>query len=330
MVTFLSGGTGTPKLLWGAGEVFPREETTVIANTGDDVDLGGLFVSPDADTVLFERASILDRDTWWGIAADSTVTHEYIGELVDALGLEDGAGYLPHEKQTDGRRISHHRRFAGVPEFMIIGERDRAHHTVRSHLLDTGFTLTETTQKLAAAYDVSLELIPMSDDPVSTIIQTPAGQLHFQEFWVGCQGKPTVQDVAFRGAADASPTTYVLEALADPVVIGPANPVTSLGPMLALPGFREALEETTVVAVSPFVGDTVFSGPAPDLMLGLGLEPSTRGVIDHLPMVDAFVLDEADETDTEIPTVRTDTRMDTRDDAERVARACAEALAEVQ
>lgn len=329
MVTFLSGGTGTPKLLWGAESVFDREATTVVANTGDDIDLGGLFVSPDCDTVLFERAGILDRDTWWGIADDSTVTNEYTGDLLAAMGRDGDAEYLPESEQTTGHPLGHYRRFAGVPEFMTIGDRDRAHHMVRSRLLAEGKSLTATTRALGAAYDLEIDVIPMSDDPVATLIHTPAGMLHFQEYWVGHFGEPPVDDVEFRGGSDAEPSEHVFDALHEPVVIGPANPVTSLGPMLALDGFAAALADTPVVAVSPFLEDRVFSGPAAELMRGIGQEPSTAGFAAHLSMVDAFVIDSADDTVLERPTVRTDTAIETAADASRVAQACADALAEV-
>jgi LPPG:FO 2-phospho-L-lactate transferase len=150
--------------------------------------------------------------------------------------------------------------------------------------------------------------------------------MHFQEFWVGHDGEPTIEDVEFRGAADAEPTEAVLNALSDPVVIGPSNPITSIGPMCALDGFRDRLAETTVVAVSPFVEDTVFSGPADDLMRAEGYEASTAGVAAAYPFADAFVLDDADGTALDRPVVRTDTSMDTTDDADRVARAVQSAL----
>jgi len=142
---------------------------------------------------------------------------------------------------------------------------------------------------------------------------------------VGRGGDPTVESVEFRGADDAAPTDAVLSALDDPVVIGPSNPVTSIGPMLALAGFEPALTETPVVAVSPFVEDRVFSGPAAKLMRAVGREPSTAGVSEAYPFADAFVLDD-DDTDLDRPVVRTDTRIDGTDDAARVARAVAEAL----
>ncbi len=327
MVTFLSGGTGTPKLLSGIEDVFDSAETTVVANTGDDVELGGLFVSPDVDTVLFERAGVLDRETWWGIDGDTHETDEFLFELAKRAGLEGGPRYLADERQTAGREIARWRRFSGVAEFMTIGDRDRAIHITRTSLLDEGRTLTEVTRTLAGAFDLEIDLVPMSDDPLATLVHTPQGPMHFQEFWVGHRGEPTIEDVEFRGEADT--TDPIREALSDPVVIGPSNPVTSVGPIRAVEGVERALAETPVVAVSPFVEDRVFSGPAGDLLAATGHEPSTRGVAEAYPFADAFVLDSTDETDLHRPTVRTDTTMDSPEDAVRVARAVREALSGV-
>ena len=331
MVTFLSGGTGTPKLLSGADDVFAPAETTVVGNTGDDVEIGGHLVCPDVDTVLYLRGGRLDRETWWGIADDTTETHAELRRLADEVGIGTQPRYLDAEAQTAGREIARWRRFSGVGEFMEIGDRDRAVHVTRTSLLDEGRTLTEAIRALADAFGLDVDLLPMSDDPVATLIHTAAGEtIHFQEYWVARRGEPPVDDVEFRGADDAEPTDAVLDALADPVVIGPSNPVTSLGPMLALPEFEAALSATPVVAVSPFVGDEAFSGPAADLMAGVGRDPSTAGVAAAYPFADAFVLDTDDPTElSERHVERTDTRIDDADDAERVARACERALTAV-
>jgi len=329
MVTFLAGGTGTPKLLAGAGGVFPPERTTVVGNTGDDIELGGHLVCPDLDTMLFLDGGELDRETWWGIADDSAATHDELHELADSAALPDGPQYLPEAAQTEGRDIARHRRFSGVAEFMHIGDRDRAVHITRTSLLDADHSLTEVTHTLADAFGLDRRLLPMSDDPVATMIQTPTGPMHFQEWWVGRDGEPPVEDVSFRGSETATATDAVLSALTEPVVVGPSNPVTSIGPMLAVDGIADALAETPVVAVSPFVGDRVFSGPAGDLMAGIGRDPSTAGVADAYPFADAFVLDTEDDTDLDRPVVRTDTILDSEADADRVARAVESALSEV-
>ncbi|MFB6109365.1 MAG: 2-phospho-L-lactate transferase [Halodesulfurarchaeum sp.] len=329
MPTFLAGGTGTPKLLWGAMDVFAPEETTVVANTGDDVEIGGLLVCPDLDSVLYERSDRLDRESWWGQAGDSAVVHDQIQELAAAIGREQEPQYLPAAAQTDGRDIARWRRFSAVPEFLHLGDLDRAIHGFRTSLIDEGRSLTEVTRRLVAALDLTVDLLPMSDDPVASIVRTPTGEMHFQEFWVARGGDPTVTGVEFRGADEADPTDAVLEALEDPVVIGPANPITSIGPILALDGVRAALEQVPVVAVSPFVEDRVFSGPAGDLMNAEGYEASTAGFAAVYDFADAFVLDEADGTPLERPVVRTDTEMGTREDAARVARATRDALGTV-
>jgi len=329
MVTFLAGGTGTPKLLDGATRVWDPSEIAVVANTGDDVELGGHLVCPDVDTVLFAGGGVLDRDLWWGIEGDTTATHDELRRLAGAVDVETGPRYLDDEAQTAGREIARWRRFSGVGEFMEIGDRDRAVHVTRTSLLDEGKTLTEAIRTLAAAFELDVDLLPMSDDPVATLIHTADGDtMHFQEFWVAHRAEPAVADVEFRGADDAAPTPEVEAALDAPVVIGPSNPVTSIGPLLALPGVEAALAATPVVAVSPFVGDEVFSGPAADLMAGVGRDPSTAGVAEAYPFADAFVLDDDDPTalpDRHVE--RTDTRIDDADDAERVALACERALA---
>ncbi|MFB6309887.1 MAG: 2-phospho-L-lactate transferase [Salinirussus sp.] len=326
MVTFLSGGTGTPKLLSGSETVFPPAETTVVANTGDDVELGGLLVCPDLDTVLFLGAGLLDRDTWWGIAEDTGETHDELQRIATAADLGTEPHFLPADAQTAGRELARWRRFSGVGEFMFIGDRDRAIHITRTSLLDDGHTLTEVTRRLADAYGLQRTLLPVSDDPIASIVQTVDGPMHFQEYWVAREGEPTVNGVEYRGAETASATPAVLDALDGPVVVGPANPVTSIGPMEAVDGIREALERTTVVAVSPFVEDQVFSGPAAALMAGTDREPSTAGVAAAYSWADAFVLDTADGTPLERPVVRTDTTLEDSSDAERVAKAVDEAL----
>ncbi len=335
MVTFLAGGTGTPKLLDGATRVWDAADVAVVANTGDDVEVGGHLVCPDVDTVLFAGGAVLDRDRWWGIDGDTTATHDELSRLAaaagDAVDGEPGTPrYLDDDAQTAGREIARWRRFSAVGEFIEIGDRDRAVHLTRTGLLDEGHTLTEAVGALAAAFGLDVDLLPMSDDPVATLVHTEAGEtIHFQEYWVARRGEPSVADVEFRGADAAEPTDAVRTALADPVVIGPSNPVTSVGPMLAVPGIEAALAATPVVAVSPFVGGEVFSGPAADLMAGVGREPSTAGVADAYPFADAFVLDDDDPTALDRHVERTDTRIDGADDAERVARACERALAAV-
>jgi len=328
MITFLAGGTGTPKLLAGATEQLPADRLTVVGNTSDDIELGGLLVCPDLDTVLFHEGGVLDTDRWWGIDGDTHETNAELHRLAAEAGLETGPQYLPVDRQTEGRPIARWRRFSGIAEFMTIGDRDRAVHITRTSLLDQGYTLTEATQVLADAFDVDLSLLPMTDAPVSTIVKTESGPIHFQEYWLG-ERAHEIQGVEFRGSEEAEPTDQVLDALDAPVVIGPSNPVTSIGPMLAVPGIREALDRTPVVAVSPFVEDEVFSGPAAELMAATGREPSTQGVADAYSFVDAFVLDDDDGTELDRPVVRTDTRIDDAADSNRVMKAVMQVLEEL-
>jgi len=329
MHTLLAGGTGTPKLLAGAKAHVDPAGVTVVGNTGDDVELGGLLVCPDLDTVLFHEGGVLDTDRWWGIDGDSHETTAELHRLADAAGLNDGPRFLPDDSQTAGRELARWRRFSGIAEFMTIGDRDRAVHITRTSLLDEGYSLTETTAILADAFDVEVTLLPMSDDPVASLIHTESGLLHFQAYWVGHRGDIAVDDVEFRGADDAEPTDDVIDALDNPVIIGPSNPVTSIGPMLALDGVEAALNDTEVIAVSPFIEDRVFSGPAADLMAATGWEPSTQGVADAYSFVDAFVLDSDDDTELDRPVVRTDIAIETVADSERVFAAIREALARV-
>ena len=329
MLSLLAGGTGTPKLLPGATAWRDATELTVVGNTGDDVELGGLVVCPDLDTVLFHQGGVLDTDRWWGIDGDTHETNSELQRLADDAGLDSGPQFLDDDKQTAGREIARWRRFSGVAEFMTIGDRDRAVHITRTSLLDAGHSLTAVTDRLADAFELDLTLLPMSDDPVASLIHTDDGRMHFQEYWVGRRGDPAVEAVEFRGSEAAGPTEAVLDALDAPVVIGPSNPVTSIGPMLALDGVEAALEATPVVAVSPFVEDRVFSGPAADLMAATGTEPSTRGVADSYPFADGFVLDSDDGTDLDRPVVRTDTEIEDTADSKRVFDAVEEVLARV-
>jgi len=312
-VTFLSGGTGTPKLLDGLDETnLDRSDVSVIVNTGDDIEISGNVVCPDIDTVLYTLADSIDREKWWGVRNDTHETHEKL--------TEDGTRI---ERVESSRSLGEGRAFSGDGEFMRIGDEDRATHILRTSALDAGKTLTEATRLLGERMGIpdNTWILPVSDDPVATYIETPDGWEHFQVWWVAHGGEPEVRDVEFRGAEDAEPTEVVLDALESPVIIGPSNPVTSLGPMLAVEGVREALRETRVVAVSPFVGGKVVSGPAAKLMRSVGLPASSRGVYEaYSDFLDVLVVDdEATDTDeVDCRVVEEDTRIDGRDDSARI------------
>jgi LPPG:FO 2-phospho-L-lactate transferase len=311
-VTFLSGGTGTPKLLDGLYETsLDRSDVSVVINTGDDIEISGNIVCPDIDTVLYTLSDRIDREKWWGVRDDKHETHERL--------TKDG---MRVERVESSRRLGEGRAFSGDGEFMRIGDEDRATHILRTSTLDSGKTLTEATRILAERMGVpdNTRVLPISDDPVATYIETTDGQEHFQVWWVAHGGEPEVRKVEFRGADDAETTDAVLDALESPVIVGPSNPVTSLGPMLALEGVREALRETRVVAVSPFVGGEIVSGPAAKLMRAVGLPASSRGVYEaHSDFLDVLVVDDTSNIeDVDCDVVREETRIDRRKDGARL------------
>ncbi len=306
-VTFLSGGTGTPKLIDGARDVL--NGFNVVVNTGDDIEISGNLVCPDVDTVLYTLADAIDRDRWWGVRGDTHATHEAL--------TRDGAKV---ERVEPARPLGEGRAFSGDGEFMRIGDKDRATHTVRSSALDTGATLTEATERVASWLGVPDEtrVLPVTDDRVATYVETEDGATHFQVWWVAEDGGPEPRGVEFRGGDEATATDAAVESLEDDVIIGPSNPVTSLGPMLAVDGVREALRETHVVAVSPFVGGEVVSGPAARLMRATGLPASSRGVYEaYSDFLDVLVVD-GEEVDVGCRVVEEDTTLETREDAARL------------
>lgn len=310
-VTFLSGGTGTPKLLDSAPELL--DDFSVVVNTADDVYVGGNLVCPDVDTVLYTLAGMIDRRGWWGVEGDTTATHEVLREY---------GGVEPRTVDA-GRPLGQHRSFVGAENFMTIGDRDRALHVARTELLDAGVGLTEATRSLSDKLGVEAGVLPVSDDAVATWIETPESEMHFQEWLLRRHGEPEVQGVEFRGVEEAVGTEEVMSALEQPVVIGPSNPVTSIGPMLELGGVLEKLRDTRVAAVSPFVGGEVVSGPAADLMPAVGLSPDSLGVYEaYNSFLDVLVVDEdaLEGLDGEVgcEVLRTDTLIETRSDSRRL------------
>lgn len=268
MIIF-SGGTGTPKLLDGLRELLPPDELTVVVNTAEDLWVSGNLISPDLDTVLYLFSDQIDRKKWWGIEGDTFRTHERMQEL-------------------------------GIDEGMKLGDRDRATHIIRSNLLRDGAPLSEATEKLASLFNTRAKILPMSDDPVSTYVETPEGTMHFQDFWVGKHGEPEVLGVDIRGVSEASIPEKVVEAFEndDLVLIGPSNPITSIGPIISLPGMKDLLKKKKVLALSPIIGNAPVSGPAGKLMQACGLEVSSVGVAEYYQdFLDAFIFDERDRAD---------------------------------
>jgi LPPG:FO 2-phospho-L-lactate transferase len=263
MITFLSGGTGTPKLLRGMQRVMDRHDIAVIVNTAEDIWISGNHISPDIDTVMYLFSGVLNTDTWWGVRNDTFTTHDEATRL-------------------------------GIDEFIAIGDRDRAVHIARGEMLRNGMRLTNATKVLCDRFGVRETVLPMTDTEVTTQVRTDIGLLHFQDYWVRGRGSLEIHEV-IRTSAEAPKATE--EGLAeieasDVVVIGPSNPITSILPILECEGLKEAISAKTVIAVSPFIGNAPVSGPAAALMRACGFEPSSKGTMDcYDGLVDCFVQD---------------------------------------
>jgi LPPG:FO 2-phospho-L-lactate transferase len=290
-----SGGTGTPKLLLGLKELLPPKDLSVVANTAEDLWVSGNFVSPDLDTVLYTMADMVDNHRWWGIKGDMTLTHDFLLVL-------------------------------GLQETLTLGDKDRAVHIFRAELMRRGYSLSSATQALSDALGIRQRVVPMSDDPVSTMITTSQGEIHFQEFWVRQKGQPEVISLRLQGIENARPSPAFLELLEreDTILIGPSNPVTSIGPILALPGVRERLREKRVIAISPLVGDRPVSGPAAKLMRACKVPANDEGVASILGKVDLFVVDLKSSYSKDC--IRLDTLMKTKKDSLRLARSILELI----
>ncbi|MFZ2070409.1 MAG: 2-phospho-L-lactate transferase [Halobacteriota archaeon] len=289
----LSGGTGTPKLLVGMKQVF--EELNIIVNTAEDVWVAGNLVCPDIDSVIYALAGLIDVAKWWGVRDDSFHTHTALNRL-------------NYDEQQ-----------------MMIGDKDRATHICRSELLNRGKTLTEATASLSRRYGVTARILPMSDDvaSVNTQIITSDGKLHFQEFWVSKKGEPDVLDVYFDGIERAKPSEAVMNLLRydTEVLIGPSNPITSIGPILSMKGVRQMLKSKKVVAISPIVGNNPVSGPAAKFMRAKGFEVSPFGVFKcYEEFLDVLVIDEHDELPpVGVEVIKTDIIIRNDTDSEKLA-----------
>jgi LPPG:FO 2-phospho-L-lactate transferase len=265
LIVLLSGGTGGAKLARGLLHVLGDDRLAVIANTGDDIAAFGLHVSPDPDLVTYWLAGIVDEERGYGIAGD---THEVFGRLVEL----------------------------GAPDWFELGDRDLATCLLRTELLHEGRRLTEIARYLAAALGVGAAVLPMCDEPVQTYVRTEGEWRHFQEYLILQHSEPELEGVEFRGFEDAAPTEEVRTVIAeaDAILIGPSNPIASVGPILALPGLREALEaaEAPVVAVSPLVGGRSLKGPTEHFMRWAGVELSDGGIASHYAgLIDGLVAD---------------------------------------
>ncbi len=265
-VVALAGGVGGAKLAHGLAQILPPEALTVIVNTGDDFEHIGLHVSPDLDTVMYTLAGLANPETGWGQRAETW-------NFMDALGR------------------------LGGPTWFRLGDRDLATHIERTRRLRKGETLTHVTAALCAALGVHPPILPMSDDPVRTWVDTDEGELEFQEYFVRRRCEPRVRAVRFVGVEAARPTAAVLAALeaASVVIFCPSNPFLSLDPILSVAGLRERVARKPVVAVSPIVGGQALKGPAAKLLAELGLQVSAAAVAEHYDgLLTGFVLDSVD------------------------------------
>jgi LPPG:FO 2-phospho-L-lactate transferase len=266
-VTALAGGTGAAKLLRGLTACLGPGELTIVGNTGDDTEVWGLHVSPDLDTVTYALAGLLDTARGWGRADETFRCLESMAAL-------------------------------GASTWFNLGDRDLAVHLARTAALRAGDSLSTVTARLTAQLGVSARLLPMSDQPVRTIVRTTEATLTFQEYFVRDKALGEVVAVEYAGADAARPGPDVRAALveADVVVVCPSNPVTSIGPILAVPGLVAALAASrTVVAVSPIVGGAPVSGPAGRLLRARGLEVSPLGVATaYAPWLRALLIDTRD------------------------------------
>lgn len=300
-VVMLAGGTGGAKLARGMLDVVGPQRLSVIANTGDDIEIYGAHVSPDPDLVSFWLADLID-ERGWGLQGDTF-------SVMDAL------------------------RAMGSEIWFNLGDRDLAWCIERSRMIGEGLSATAAHEQLAAGIGLQARVLPMSDDPVRTWVRTPAGWRSFQEFMIGDRAAGPVEGLEFRGAEQARPSEQALQAIAraSAIVIGPSNPLASIAPILAVPGMREALAEAAapVVAVSPIVGGEVLKGPTEAFMAFAALDCSAHGVADFYgDLLDGIVADE--DAGPHVPSLQTGTRMGDAAARERLARetlAFAQALA---
>ena len=263
MITVLSGGTGTPKLLQGIKELVPHEELSIIVNTLENDYFAGVYVSADIDTVLYTMADMINDETWYGVKGDTFITHERLEKL-------------------------------NCPELLRIGDIDRA-TKIQKTLLMQDHTLEQAVEIQARNMNISSKVIPMSNENSQIKIVTDIGELEFHDFLIKHQSEPEVLDVVF---SEVRPANNVIETIknSDAVIIGPSNPITSILPILSLDGVKDALKDKYVVAVSPIIGNDSVSGPASKFMRALGIEVSSVGVAKlYGDFLDAIVIDNQDE-----------------------------------
>jgi LPPG:FO 2-phospho-L-lactate transferase len=299
----LCGGVGGAKLALGLSHVVAPEDLTIVVNTGDDFEHVGLHVSPDIDTVLYTLSGLANPEQGWGLAGETW-------------------GFMAALERLGG------------PAWFKLGDHDLATHAIRTERLRRGESLSEITDSFRRRLGIGPALIPMSDDPVRTMVETDVGRLAFQSYFVEHRCAPRVIGLEFSGAGVARPAPAALAALARPdlagVIICPSNPWLSIDPMLAIPGWRAALAACNAprVAVTPIVAGQAIKGPTAKIMGELGLAPDAGSIAAHYgKLLDGFLLDQVDQAMADrlgLPVLTADTIMRTLDDRIRVARAAIE------
>jgi LPPG:FO 2-phospho-L-lactate transferase len=267
-IAALAGGVGASKLLFGLSRATPPGELTIVVNTGDDIEMHGLTICPDLDIVTYTLAGVVNASTGWGIDGDTFAARDSLGRY-------------------------------GRETWFNLGDRDLATHIHRTDMLHRGKTLSECAESIRRALGVEAKILPMSDEPVRTQIETENGLLPFQHYFVKHRAAPRVTKIHFHGAASAEPAPGVLEAIAaaDGIVICPSNPLISIGPILAVIGIRDAIaaRRADVVVISPIVGGVSLKGPSDKMMADLGLEVSALGVARmYRDIVGRIIIDRAD------------------------------------
>ena len=263
MITVLSGGTGTPKLLQGLKEIVNPEDLTIIVNTLENDYFSGVYVSADIDTVLYTMSDMINDELWYGVKNDTFITHERLEEI-------------------------------GCSELLRIGDIDRATKIQKTQLMEK-YGLAKAVEIQAKNMGIKSRIIPMSEENSDIKIITDIGDLEFHDFLIKHQSEPEVTDVKF---SKVSPSEGIIEAIknSDAVIIGPSNPITSISPILSLEGVREALKDTYVIAVSPIIGSDSVSGPASKFMKALDIDVSSIGVASlYQDFLDTMVIDNKDE-----------------------------------
>ena len=289
----LTGGVGGAKLVEGLYRTVAGEDLTAIVNTGDDFEHLGLPISPDIDTLLYTLSGRASTAQGWGREGETW-------SFMEAL------------------------RSLGGENWFALGDGDLALHVLRGAALQAGEPLSSIIRRFARSWDLGLSILPMSDDPVATWVETDEGRLAFQRYYVERRCAPRVSAIGFEGAAAARPAPGVLEAIAaaDAILLAPSNPWLSVDPLLAVPALRAALEQRAapLVAVSPLVGGKAVKGPTAKLMHELGLAVNNASIAAHYGhLLDGLVIHEGDDAPQGLPVARTDTLMQTAQDRARVA-----------